>query len=125
MRPGLELLSEEVGTGPAVERHAFYRFRIRMWLHRGDPVRWSSPWGILREAALEDDGSTLVTTLRVDREYMFSGLFHGVQGMRIGGRRLLRVAPHLAYREAGVPGIIPPNALLQVEVEVLAPQAAT
>jgi hypothetical protein len=38
--------------------------------------------------------------------------------MRVGGRRRLRVAPHLAYREAGVPGVIPPNALLTVEIEV-------
>jgi hypothetical protein len=119
VRPGLDLLSEQVGSGLLVERHAVYRFRLRMWLHGGDPVRWSTPWGDLRDARLEDDGAALTTELRVDRVQMFSGLFYGVQGMRVGGRRLLRVAPHLAYRETGVPGCIPPNALLTVEVEVL------
>jgi FKBP-type peptidyl-prolyl cis-trans isomerase len=50
---------------------------------------------------------------------MFAGLFYGVEGMRVGRTRRLRIAPHLAYRETGVPGVIPPNALVIVEVEVL------
>lgn len=54
---------------------------------------------------------------------MFAGLFYGVEGMRVGGTRRLRIAPHLAYREAGMPGIIPPNALLTVEIEVVAQRA--
>src|ERR1039458_8247372 len=39
--------------------------------------------------------------------------------MRVGGRRRLRVGPHLAYRDKGVPGLIPPNAKLVFEVELL------
>jgi len=95
-------------------------FRLRMWLHRGDPIRWSQPWGLHDRARIEDDGTTLFTSLRIDREFMFAGLFYGVEGMRIGGTRRIRVAPHLGYREAGVPGVIPPNALLTVEIHVLA-----
>jgi FKBP-type peptidyl-prolyl cis-trans isomerase len=68
---------------------------------------------------LEDEGTTRFTSLRVDREYMFGGLFYGVEGMRVGGTRRLRFAPHLAFKEEGVPGIVPANALLTVEVEVL------
>ena len=119
MKPGVELLSEELGDGALVEKHEFYRVELRMWLSRGDPVVWPRPWGNIARAELRDDGATLVTDLRVDREYMFGGLFYGIQGMRIGGKRKLRIAPHLAYREAGVPGIIPPNALLTVELLVL------
>jgi FKBP-type peptidyl-prolyl cis-trans isomerase len=40
--------------------------------------------------------------------------------MRIGGTRRLRVAPHLGYGNDGVPGKVPPNALLTVEVHVVA-----
>src|SRR6185503_13895236 len=120
VRPGVDLLSEEIGVGVLVEKHQFYRVSLRMWLSRGEAVVWSQPWGLIDRAKINDDGTTLVTDLRVDREFMFGGLFYGIQGMRIGGTRKLRIAPHLAYREAGVPGSIPPNALLTVELKVLA-----
>lgn len=119
MKPGVEVLEESPGVGPPVQRHAYYDVRLRMWLSRGEPVRWSKPWGLLNYARVEDEGTTLFTRLRVDRECMFAGLFYGVEGMRVGGTRRLRVAPHLAYCEAGVPGVIPPNALLTIEVLVL------
>lgn len=95
-----------------------------MWLSRGDPVRWSEPWGLLNDARIEDDGATLITDVRIDRVYLFAGLFYGIQGTRVGGTRTLRIAPHLAYHEEGVPGRIPPNALLKVEVTVIAERAA-
>jgi hypothetical protein len=120
VKPGLELLEDDPGVGALVARKAFYDFRLRVWLSRGDPIRWSMPWGITGRARLEDDGTTLFTCLRVDRECMFAGLFYGVQGMRVGGTRRIRVAPHLAYREGGVPGIVPPNALLTIEIHVVA-----
>jgi hypothetical protein len=119
MRPGVELLEDASGLGPLVEKKVFYDFRLRMWLSRGDPIRWDKPWGLFDRARIEDDGATLFTSLRIDREFMFAGLFYGIQGMRVGGTRRLRVAPHLAYREAGVPGVVPPNALLTVEVQIL------
>jgi FKBP-type peptidyl-prolyl cis-trans isomerase len=39
--------------------------------------------------------------------------------MRAGGKRLIRVGPHLAYRDGGVPGTIPANALLEFRVSLL------
>ena len=116
MKPGVEVLDDAPGLGPLVEKKVFYDSRLRMWLSRGDPIRWSQPWGLYDRSRLEDDGTTLFTSLRVDREYMFAGLFYGVEGMRVGGTRRLRVAPHLGYREDGIPGVVPPNALLTVEV---------
>lgn len=124
MKPGVELLEDDAGLGPVVEKKLFYDFRLRMWLSRGDAIRWSQPWGLCDRARIEDDGATLFTSLRVDREYMFAGLFYGVEGMRVGGTRKIRVAPHFAYREAGVPGVVPPNALLTVEVHVVAKRGA-
>jgi len=124
MKPGVDLLEDIPGLGPPVQKKAFYDFRLRMWLHRGEPIRWSQPWGLYDRARIEDEGTTLFTSLRVDREFMFAGLFYGVEGMKVGGVRRLRVAPHLGYREAGVPGVIPPNALLTVEVQVLAERDA-
>jgi FKBP-type peptidyl-prolyl cis-trans isomerase len=119
MKPGVELLEDVPGGGAPVERKVFYDFRLRMWLSRGDPIRWSETWGLYDRARIEDDGTTLFTSLRVDRVHMFAGLFYGVEGMRVGGTRRIRVAPHLAYGEAGLP-VVPANALLTVEIHVLA-----
>ena len=120
MKPGVDIVADTPGTGSLVERHGWYDVRLQMWLSGGDPVRWTEAWGLADRARVEDDGTTLLTTLRVDRVFMFPGLFYGVDGMRVGGTRRLRIAPHLAYRETGVPGIVPPNALLTVEIEVVA-----
>ena len=40
--------------------------------------------------------------------------------MRIGGTRRLEIAPHLAYGEKGVPGMISENALIIAEITILA-----
>lgn len=125
LRPGVELVEEAEGSGEPVERHNYYRLRLKMWLNRGDSVRWEKPWGVLTQAELSDDGTTLETDVRLDREHLVNGLFYGILGMRIGGRRRLRIAPHLAYGERGVPGVVPENALLIAEVEVLGKGSAT
>lgn len=119
LRSGIDLLADTPGTGSPVSRHGWYQIRLRMWLHRGDPVRWVHPWGT-SPARLEDDGATLVTHVRFDREHLIAGFFDGCAGMNVGGKRRLRIAPHLAYREQGVPGVIPPNALLTAEIEIVA-----
>ena len=119
MRSGLKLLAEIPGSGPVVERQHIYQMRLKMWLNRGDPVSWNSPWGMVDRARLEDNGQTLVTDLRIDRENLINGLFYGIEGMRIGGTRKLKISPHLAYGERGVPGLIPENALVIAEVTIL------
>ncbi len=112
LRPGVELLEETPGSGELVQRGHVYQVRLRLQLSRGDAVRWPTPWGLIDRARLEDDGATLVSDLRLDREHFFIGLFYGVQGMRLGGTRTLRIAPHMAYGARGVPGVVPANALL-------------
>ena len=119
IKRGVELLSETVGEGPAVQRRGHYRVRLRMWLSGGEPVRWDRPWGLIEHACVEDGGA-MVTDVRVDRVYLVAGLFYGIQGMRVGGTRTLRIAPHLAYGEEGVPGVVPANAVLTTEIAVLA-----
>jgi len=116
---GIEILADRPGTGDPVERQQIYRMRIRMWLNRGDPVRWQHPSGPVDTALLEDDGATLISDLRVDRENLVAGIFQGIDGMRVGGLRKLKISPHLAYGERGIPGIIPANAVVVAEVEII------
>lgn len=118
MRSGIEVLEDHPSMGDPVVRHNWYQIRIRMWLRRGDPVRWLHPWGT-SPAILEDDGSTLVTNVRIDREHLIPGLFYGCEGMSIGAKRKLKISPHLAYKEEGVEGVIPPNAVLTAELEFI------
>ena len=104
MKPtsGIDIEDLAPGDGPAAKRGDPVTIRYSAFLNRGE--------------AFQQD---LTTTVTISRSRLIAGLERGLQGMRPGARRRIRVSPHLAYRDTGVPGVIPPNAVLTYEVELL------
>ncbi|EPS58256.1 hypothetical protein M569_16558, partial [Genlisea aurea] len=93
------------GSRVAVHYVAKWRGVTFMTSRQGIGVTGGTPYGF-------DVGQS-------ERGRVLKGLDLGVEGMRVGGQRLLIVPPELAYGSKGVQEI-PPNATIELDVELLA-----
>lgn len=58
-------------------------------------------------------------SFRLGAGMVIPGWEQGIKGMKVGGKRKLTVPPQLGYGERGAGGVIPPNATLLFDVELL------
>ena len=101
-RGGVEYEDIKLGDGPPAERGAKVDVRYNLFLNRGQLVQENQEY-----------------SFRVGKRRVIPGLEYGVEGMKVGGQRRLRVAPHLAYRDQAIPGVIPAHAVLEFHVTLL------
>ncbi len=92
----------------------------------GDKVETGDTVVVHYKGTLEDDtvfdssyerGEPFVFTVGEGR--VIQGWEQGLLGMKVGGKRVLTIPPELAYGPSGVGGVIPPNATLNFEIELL------
>jgi hypothetical protein len=104
-RAGVEYEDLRIGDGPTAGRGSRVEVRYDLFLNRGEQIQADQQ-----------------VSFRVGARHVIAGLEYGVEGMRAGGERRLRVGPHLAYQEQAVPGV-PSGALLEFHLTLLSVDA--
>ncbi len=103
---GLEYWDIKVGTGAVAQSGQHVKVDYTGWLTNGkqfdSSVGTGKPFGFMLGAG-----------------QVIKGWDEGVVGMKVGGKRQLRIPPDLAYGAKGYPGAIPPNATLIFDVQLV------
>ena len=103
---GLKYQDTKVGTGAEAKAGQTAVVHYTGWLTDGKKFDSS-----------KDRGQPFTFPLGGGR--VIRGWDEGVQGMKVGGTRLLTIPASLGYGSRGAGGVIPPNATLLFEVELL------
>lgn len=116
---GLKLLEEREGAGSPAKKGDRVVYNTRMFLNQGEevPLNAKQAEHLPKEMVRVEGGATFIDhSLVLGRRQAIAGVEHALIGMKVGGYRKARVSPHLAYRDKGIPDLIPPDALLIVEL---------
>ncbi len=100
---GLTYWDIKLGTGPVAEAGHTVKVDYTGWLTNGK--KFDSSVGTGKPFEFKLGGGEVIK--RWDE---------GVAGMKVGGKRQLKIPPDLAYGERGYPGVIPPSSTLIFDV---------
>jgi FKBP-type peptidyl-prolyl cis-trans isomerase len=103
---GLEYWDIKVGTGAVAAAGQTVKVHYTGWLTNGKKFDSSV-----------DRGEPF--TFDLGGGHVIKGWDEGVAGMKVGGKRQLRIPPELGYGDRGAGGVIPANATLIFDVELL------
>ena len=108
------MIEHKVGDGPVAESGHEVVVHYTGWLFdEGAPEQKGQKFDSSR-----DRGDPFSFSLGAGQ--VIKGWDQGVAGMRVGGSRTLVIPPELGYGARGAGGVIPPNAILVFDVELLA-----
>jgi FKBP-type peptidyl-prolyl cis-trans isomerase len=116
---GLKLLDEREGAGTPAKKGDRVMFNMRLFLSKGDevPLNETQAKHLPKDMIRVVDGVAFVDrTIVLGRREAIAGVEHVLMGMKVEGYRKVRVSPHLAYRDKGIPDLIPPDAVLICEI---------
>jgi FKBP-type peptidyl-prolyl cis-trans isomerase len=103
---GLQYWDIRVGTGAVAQSGSHVKVHYTGWLTTGKKF----------DSSVDANQPFDFTIGNGD---VIKGWDEGVAGMKVGGKRQLRIPPELGYGAAGSPGAIPPNATLIFDVQLL------
>ncbi len=108
---GLQYIDTIVGDGAEAAAGAYVQVHYTGWLYN-DGVKGA------KFDSSKDRGDPFAFDLGAGS--VIKGWDEGVQGMKVGGARTLIIPAALGYGARGAGGVIPPNATLMFDVELLA-----
>jgi len=107
---GLSFEDTRAGTGATPMKGQTLAMHYTGWL-------WENDAKGAKFDSSHDRGKPFLFAIGMGR--VIAGWDEGVISMQVGGARTLLIPPKLGYGERGAAGVIPPNATLLFEVELL------
>ena len=107
---GLKIIDLKVGTGPSPKPGQTCVMNYTGWLYENGNK------GKKFDSSLDRNQPF---SFPIGQHQVIAGWDEGVATMKVGGKRTLIIPPELGYGARGAGGIIPPNATLIFDVELL------
>jgi FKBP-type peptidyl-prolyl cis-trans isomerase len=104
---GVRYWDIRVGAGPAAQRGHAVKVLYTAWVQGGKQIAGSA-------------SNEKPTTFTLGAGQVIPGWEDGIEGMKVGGKRQLRIPPVLAYGSQGMKPVVPPNATLIFDIELIA-----